>query len=158
VPAEYFSQLSGIKMTQVPYKGSGPASQALLGGEIDLLVADIAPSMSLVKGGKVRPIAVTTATRSPALPNVPTIAESGLPGFDVSLYSALAAPAGTPPEIIKRLHAEVVKVLRIPEVKDKLAAMGIEPSGITPEAAAARFKREIAIFGPAARLANVKPE
>jgi tripartite-type tricarboxylate transporter receptor subunit TctC len=158
VPAEYFSQLAGIKMTQVPYKGSGPASQALLGGEIDLLVADIAPSMSLVKTGKIRPIAVTTAKRSPALPDVPTVAESGLPGFDVSLFSSLAAPAGTPPEIIKRLHAEVAKVLRMPEVREKLAAMGIEPGGITPEQSAARFKREIAVYGPAAKAAGVKPE
>jgi tripartite-type tricarboxylate transporter receptor subunit TctC len=158
VPAEYFSQLAGIKMTMIPYKGSGPASQALLSGEIDLLVADIAPSMSLAKSGKTRALAVTTAKRSPALLGVPTIAESGLPGFDVSLFSSLAAPAGTPPEIIRRLHTEVAKVLQLPEVKERLAAMGIEPGGTTPEESAARFRREIAVYGPAAKAANVRAD
>ncbi|MDO9218402.1 MAG: tripartite tricarboxylate transporter substrate binding protein [Lacisediminimonas sp.] len=156
VPAEYFSQRAGMKMTMIPYKGSGPAAQALMGGEIDLLVADIAPSVPLAKSGRARALAVTTATRSPVLPDVPTVAESGLPGFDVSLFSSLAAPAGTNPDIIKRLHAEVAKVLQLPEVKEKFASMGIEPGGGTPEETVARFKREIATYGPVAKAANVK--
>lgn len=156
VPTEYFATLAGIKLQMVPYKGSAPAGAALLAGEVDLLMGDMAPAVGLLKSGRVKALAVTTAKRSAAMPDIPTVAESGLPGFDVSLFSSLSAPGKTPPEIVRKLQQEVAKVLALPEVKERLVQLGVDGGGMSPEATAARFKAEIALFGPIAKAAGVR--
>ncbi len=153
---ELFSQQAGIKMTYVPYKGSGPATAAILGGEIDLLVADIAPALPLITSNRVQPIAITSAKRSSVLPNVPTVAESGLPGFQVDVFVGLFAKAGTPAEIVRRLHAELAEVLKQPELRQQMAKMGIEPGGMSPADTGAMLKREIARYTDAANRAKIK--
>ena len=156
VPAEYFAQRAGIKLQVVPYKGTGPAVAAIMAGDIELIMADMAPAVSLLKSGKAKALAVTTAKRNPAIPDVPTVAESGIPGFDASLFSALVAPAKTPPAIVRKLQQEVAKVLGTPEVKARLDQLGVEPEGKSPEETAARIKREIATYGPIAKAAGVR--
>ena len=157
VPTEYFASRAGIKLQMVTYKGSGPAGVALLAGDIDLVMGDMAPALGLLKSGRVRAVAVTTAKRSAAMPNVPTVAESGLlPGFDVSLFSSLAAPGRTPPEIVRKLQQEVAKVLELPEVKERMLQLGLEAGGMSPEATAARFKHEIALYGPIVKAAGMR--
>jgi len=156
VPTEYFAMRAGIKLQMVPYKGSGPAGAALLAGDIDLLMGDMAPAVGLLKSGRVKALAVTTAKRSPVLPEVPTVAESGLAGFDVSLFASLSAPGRTPPEIVRKLQLEVARVLALPEMKERLQQLGVEAGGMSPEATAARFRNEIALYGPIARAAGVR--
>ena len=156
VPTEYFAHRAGIKLQMVPYKGSGPAGAALLAGDVELLMGDMAPVVGLLKSGRVKALAVTTAKRSPVLPEVPTIQESGVPQFDVSLFSSLSAPGRTSPDIVRKLQQEVAKVLALPEVKERLQQLGVEGGGMSPEATAARFKAEIALFGPIAKAAGVR--
>lgn len=153
---ELFNQQAGTSMQFVPYKGSAPAVTAVLSGEIDLLVADIAPSMPLIESGRVRPIAITSSKRSKKLPNVPTVAESGLPGFGVDVFVALFARAGTPQPVIDKLHREIAAVLATPEVQQQIENMGISPSGMTPQQTTAMLKSEIAKYTVAARRANIK--
>jgi tripartite-type tricarboxylate transporter receptor subunit TctC len=116
----------------------------------------MAPAVSVLKSGKGRALAVTSATRNPVVPDVPTIAESGVPGFDATLFSALVAPAKTPPAIVRKLQQEVAKVLAAPQVKERLDQLGVEPGGMSPEATAARIKQEIATYGPIAKAAGVR--
>ena len=156
VPTEYFAQRAGIKLQVIPYKGSGPAAAALMAGDIDLIMVDMAPAVSLLQSGKARALAVTTARRNPVIPDVPTVAESGIPGFDASLFSALVAPAKTPPAIVRYLQQQVAKVLALPEVKDRLDQLGVEGGGMSPEATAERIKQEIAVYGPIAKAAGVQ--
>ena len=156
VPAEYFAQRAGIKLQVVPYKGTGPAVAAIMAGDIELIMADMAPAVGLLKSGRVRALAVTTAKRNPVIPDVPTVAESGIPGFDASLFSALVAPAKTPPAIVRKLQQEVAKVLTAPEIKERLDQLGVEPGGMSPEATAARIKKEIATYAPIAEAAGVR--
>ncbi|MEN9886000.1 MAG: hypothetical protein RL758_578, partial [Pseudomonadota bacterium] len=131
---------------------------AILSGEIDLLVADIAPSMPLIESGRVRPIAITSAKRSKKLPNIPTMAESGLPGYEVDVFVGLFTKAGTPPVIIDKLQREIAAVLQSPEVQQQIENLGMSPSGISPQQTAAMLKSEIAKYTSAARRANIKSE
>jgi tripartite-type tricarboxylate transporter receptor subunit TctC len=155
---ELFNQQAGIQMTYIPYKGSGPATQAIMTGEIDLLVADIAPALPLIEGKRVQPIAITSAQRSTLLPDVPTVAESGLPGFEVDVFVGLFAPAGTPPEIVRRLHKEIAEVLKQPEVREQVAQRGMLPGGMSPDETGTMVKREIERYSAAARAAKIKLE
>jgi tripartite-type tricarboxylate transporter receptor subunit TctC len=127
-----------------------------MAGDIELIMADMAPAVSLLKSGKAKALAVTTAKRNPVIPDVPTVAESGIPGFDASLFSALVAPAKTPPAIVRKLQQEVAKVLGTPEVKKRLDQLGVEPGGMSPEDTAARIRQEIATYGPIAKAAGVR--
>lgn len=156
VPTEYFAIRAGIKLQMIPYKGTAPAGAALLAGDVDLVMGDMAPAVGLLKTGRVKALAVTTAKRSPILPDVPTIQESGVPQFDVSLFSSLSAPGRTAPEIVRKLQQEVAKVLAMPEVRERLLQLGVEAGGMSPEATAARFKTEIALYGPIAKAAGVR--
>src|SRR5512144_2335881 len=126
---ELFKVMAGVQMTHVPYKGSAPALQDLIGGQVQLMFDNLPPSLPQIKAGKLRALAVTTATRSPALPDLPTIAESGLPGFEASSWFGIVAPAGTPPAIVAKLNAEVAKWLASPEAQEKLLALGANPAG-----------------------------
>jgi tripartite-type tricarboxylate transporter receptor subunit TctC len=138
--AELFKTMTGVQMAHVPYKGSAPALQDLVGGQVQLMFDNLPSSLALIKGGKLRALAVTSAQRSSALPDVPTVAEAGVPGFEASSWFGLLAPAGTPPEVIAKLNGEVARWLATPEAKEKLAAQGAIAAGQSPE----DFARHIA--------------
>jgi tripartite-type tricarboxylate transporter receptor subunit TctC len=131
---ELFKSMAGIEMTHIPYKGNGPATVDLLGGRVAVMFDQIATAMPMVRDGRLHGLGVSTATRSPAAPELPTISESGLPGYDVTTWHGLVAPAGTPPAIIERLHREVVTAINSAEVKSSFAAAGIIPVSSSPEA------------------------
>jgi tripartite-type tricarboxylate transporter receptor subunit TctC len=130
---ELFKVMAGVQMTHVPYKGSAPAVQDLLGGQVQLMFDNLPSSLPHIKAGKLRALAVTSATRASALPDVPTVAEAGLPGFEASSWFGVLAPAGTPPAIVAKLNAEIAKWLATPEAKEKLSAQGANIAGGTPE-------------------------
>jgi tripartite-type tricarboxylate transporter receptor subunit TctC len=155
---ELLKSMAGIEMTHVPYKGSGPAIAGLLGGDVSLMFANVADIGSQIKGGKVKPLAVTTAKRAGMLPDVPTMAEAGLPDFEIQSWFGLLAPAGTPPAIVARLNAETVKVLERADVKATLAAQGLEVAPGNPEQFAAYIKNEIARFSRIGKAAGIKAE
>ena len=129
---ELFKVMAGVSMQHVPYKGSAPALQDLVGGQVQLMFDNLPSSLALIKAGKLRPIAVTSLARSAALPDVPTIAESGYPGFEASSWFGLLAPAGTPEAIVTKLNAEGNRWLATPEAKDKLLAQGAIAAGGSP--------------------------
>ena len=130
---ELFKTMTGVQMTHVPYKGSAPAIADLLGGQVQLMFDNLPSALPHIKAGKLKALAVTSAQRSPALPDVPTVAESGLPGFEASSWFGLLAPAGTPKEIVARLNGEVAKWLATPEAKEKLASQGAIAAGQSSE-------------------------
>ena len=140
---ELFKTMAGVEMQHIPYKGSPPALQDVVGGQVTMTFDNITTAWPLAKAGKLRALAVTTANRSAIAPDVPTLAESGLPGFEVGSWQGVFAPAGTPPEIIKRLNMEIVKILNMPEVKEKLIGLGAEPVGNSPEEFSAMVKLEV---------------
>jgi tripartite-type tricarboxylate transporter receptor subunit TctC len=137
---ELFKTMAGVQITHVPYKGSAPALQDLVGGQVQLMFDNLPSALALIKGGRLKALAVTSKERAPALPDVPTMAESGLPGFEASSWFGLLAPAGTPQSAIARLNAEIAKWLASPEAKEKLLAQGANAAGGTPE----DFARHIA--------------
>jgi tripartite-type tricarboxylate transporter receptor subunit TctC len=139
---ELFKLETGTDVMHIPYKGGAPALQALLAGDTQFMFDNLANAMAQVKGGTVRAIAVTTAQRSKLVPELPTMAEAGMPGFDISTWFGLLAPAGTPPEVIARWNAEVVKALNAPDVREKMLAQGAEPAPTTPAEFAAFIGRE----------------
>ena len=137
---ELFKTMAGVQITHVPYKGSAPALQDLVGGQVQLMFDNLPSALALIKGGRLKALAVTSKERAPALPDVPTMAESGLPGFEASSWFGLLAPAGTPQPVVAKLNAEIAKWLASPEAKEKLLAQGANAAGGTPE----DFTRHIA--------------
>jgi tripartite-type tricarboxylate transporter receptor subunit TctC len=137
---ELFKTMSGVQMTHVPYKGSAPALADLIGGQVQLMFDNLPSALPQIKAGKLRALAVTSAQRSAALPDVPTVAEGGLPGFDATSWFGILAPAGTPKDIIAKLNGEVAKWLASAEAKEKLASQGAIAAGQSPE----DFTRHIA--------------
>ena len=131
--AELFKTMAGVQMTHVPYKGSAPALQDLVGGQVQLMFDNLPSSLALIKGGKLKALAVTSGARAAALPDVPTLAESGLPGFEASSWFGLLAPTGTPSSVIAKLNGEIAKWLATPEAKEKLLAQGANAAGGTAE-------------------------
>ena len=148
---------TGIDLVHVPYKGSGPAHVDLMGGQIPLMFDNVVALMPHVKAGKVRAIAVSSAKRNAMLPDVPTIAESGVPGFETVAWFGLAAPAGTPRELIHRLHGEVIKAMKLPDVEKRLLDSGSDLVGASPEAADKFLRDEVAKWGVVVKAAGVKP-
>jgi len=155
---ELFNILAGTKLTHVPYKGVNLAMQDVLAGRIDLVVIGVPAAAPHVKSGKLRALAVIAPQRLPALPEVPTVAEAGLPGFEVTTWYGILAPAGTPPPIVARLNAELVKAMHSPEMKERLAGIGTDPVTNTPEEFAAYIQAEIAKWGDVIRKANLKAD
>jgi len=153
---EMFKMMAGIEITHVPYKGGAPSAAAVLGNEAQLTFATLPAMIGHIKGGKLLGPAVTTSKRSAAVPDVPTIAESGVPGFAVSSWAGIVAPAGTPREVIRRLNDEIVKALNAPDLRDRLASEGAEPVGGTPEAFLAFIKSELAQWGNVVRKAKAQ--
>ena len=139
---ELFKTMAGVQMTHVPYKGSAPALADLMGGQVQLMFDNLPSSLGLIKGGKLRAVAVTSSARAAALPDVPTIAESGLPGFEASSWFGVLAPAGTPHDIVAKLNAAIAAWLATPDAKEKLLAQGAIAAGGTPEDFAKHIDRE----------------
>jgi tripartite-type tricarboxylate transporter receptor subunit TctC len=153
-----FAALTSIRITHVPFRGGAPAMESVVGGHIDLLFSTLLQSRAQIAAGKLRALAVTTDKRSPAAPELPTMAEAGVPGFAVAGWYGILAPAGTPAPIVARLNRDIVRVLRLPEVRERLAADGSEPVGSTSEDFGAHIKSEIAKWRKVIAEADVKPE
>lgn len=147
---------AGAKMTHVPYKGNVPAMTDVLGGQISMLFSTIPPVLGQVRGNRLRALATTGAQRSPVLPTVPTLAESGLPAFVLVNWWGVLAPAGTPPDIVGRLNAEIVKVLQLPDVRERIAAEGGEPSPTSPEQFATFIAAEVVKWGRLVRASGAQ--
>ena len=155
---EQFGGLEGVEMLHVPYKGSGPLTTDLVAGQVTMSFDTITPVLGNIKAGKLRALAVTTARRSPAWPEVPTLAESGLPGFDQGTWFGILAPAKTPPELVARLNRDIVAVLKSPEVQQRFAEVGAEPIGDTPQQMAARVKADTDKYATVVKQAKVRIE
>ena len=155
---ELFNLLTGANLTHVPYKGVNLAMQDVMAGRIDFVVIGVPAAAPHLKAGKLRALAVISRQRLPALPDVPTVAEAGLPGFEVTTWYGILAPAGTPRPIVARLNSELVKVMHSPEMKDRLAGIGTDPVTSTPEEFAAYIQAEIAKWGDVIRKANLKAD
>jgi tripartite-type tricarboxylate transporter receptor subunit TctC len=140
---ELFKLLTGTQLTHVPYKGSAAALPDVMSGAVNIMFDNAPSAMPQIKGGKLKALAVTSAQRSPALPNVPTVAEAGVAGFEASSWFGVLAPSGTPKDIVDRLSREIARALATPEMRERLASQGAEPVGNTPEQFAAHIRNEI---------------
>ena len=156
--SELFNTMAGVKMTHVPYKGSAPALMDLVGGNLQVMFDAWASSGPFVKDGKTRLLAVTTAQRSKLLPDVPTVAESGLPGYEAMPWLGFVAPAGTPAAAVNRFHAELMEVLKEPEVQDKFRALGLDIIGNTPQQFADFIKRDIVKWAKVVKGSGAKAD
>ena len=156
--AEMFNQMAGTQLKQVPYKGAAPALQDLIGGQIEMTFDNIPAAIGHIRAGRIRPIAVTSATRSRHLPDVPTVAEAGLPGYEIVAWFGMTAPAGVSPEIIDRLHGAVIAALRSAEVRERLDTLAFEPAGTTPAEFLDFVKSETDKLGRVIRAAGMKPQ
>ncbi|SCK11744.1 Tripartite-type tricarboxylate transporter, receptor component TctC [Variovorax sp. HW608] len=156
--AEIFQQATGAKLTHVPYKGGGPAMSDLMAGHVDMLFASILETSSYVKTGKLRALAVTSPTRSPGMPEVPTLAEQGIANAESGSWAALLAPAGTPQPIIDKLSAAVKEVVSLPDVRDKLVAQGATPRGTTPAELQATIDADKDRYARVIKARNVRVE
>ncbi|MFM9980067.1 MAG: Bug family tripartite tricarboxylate transporter substrate binding protein [Burkholderiales bacterium] len=154
--AELFKMATGLKLVHVPYKGSGPAIADVTGGQVDLVFTGFASVASLIKGGKVKALAVTTPARIAELPGTPTVAESGYPGFESYISQGVFAPAGTPREVVSRLNREIASALRHPEVAERMRQLSLEPHDNTPEQFGAWLSRQSELWARVIREAKVK--
>jgi tripartite-type tricarboxylate transporter receptor subunit TctC len=155
---ELFKSLAKVDIVHVPYKGTGPALTDLIGGQVQIMFSNLTAAIPQMKTGKLRALAVTDTKRSPTVPDLPTMQEAGVPGYSVSSWYALFAPAGTPADILKRLNAETVKAMSAPDMKDRLAGEGAEPTTSTPAQLTAFLKEEIAKWGKVIKAAGIKAE
>ena len=153
--AEMFKSMAGVDLVHVPYKGNAEAMNAFLGGHIKIYFALVPAVLQHVKAGSLRAIAVTTEQRLPYLPDVPTIAESGFPGYEISSWQGVFAPGGTPRDVVGKINGEVVRLLSVPEVRARISLEGADPVGSSPDAFAERVKSEIAKWTKVARSAGI---
>jgi tripartite-type tricarboxylate transporter receptor subunit TctC len=154
--AEMFRSLTGLNVVHVPYKGAAPMTTALLSGETMFKFDNIVTTLKLARSGKLRALAVTTTARSTAAPEIPTMAEAGVPGYDANAWFGVFAPAGTPPAVIERLNAEIGKILKEPKVRQTLLALGGEPVGSTPREFGDFFRNEVEKWGRLIRTAKLQ--
>ena len=155
---ELFNSMAQVRMTHVPYKGSVPGVIALMAGEVALMINSLPTTLSHVRAGKLRALGVGYARRVAAAPDIPTVAEAGLPGYESVQWSGVLAPAGTPVEIINRLHKEIIAILRVPENTERLVADGSEVIASAPEEFAAFIKQEIVKWSDVVKATGIKPE
>ena len=153
---ELFKGMAGVEMQHIPYKGSPPALTDVMGGQVSMTFDNITTAWPLAKGGKLKALAVTTSKRSPVAPDVPTLAESGLPGYEVGSWQGVFAPAGTPPDIVKRLNTEIVKIINMPDVQKKMIELGAEPVGNSSEEFGAFVKTEVVKWGDVVKKSGAK--
>jgi len=153
---ELFKVMTGVQMTHVPYKGSAPAVSDLLGGQVQLMFDNLPSALPHIKGGKLKALAVTSMARAPALPDIPTVSESGVPGFEASSWFGLLAPAGTPRDVVTRINGEVAKWLASADGKEKLAAVGANAAGGSPEDFAKHIAAETAKWAKVVKESGAK--
>jgi tripartite-type tricarboxylate transporter receptor subunit TctC len=158
ISGELFKTLAGVKMQHVPYRGSGQMIPELLGGTLTVAVDNIATALPHIKSGKLRALAVTTTQRSGVAPEVPTMAEQGLAGYELSSWQAVFAPAGTPPAIVERLYTEIAKILKMPDVSKRLGDLGLDLSGMPPAQLAALVKSDVPRLGKVVKDSGAKAE
>jgi tripartite-type tricarboxylate transporter receptor subunit TctC len=156
--AELFKTLAKVDVVHIPYKGSTPAYIDLMSGQIDMYFGVLAGALPHIRSGKVRAVGVTAAKRAASLPQVPTIAESGLPGYELTSWYAILGPGGMPREVVSRLNAAIVKAVALPDMRERLLNAGSEPQSSTPEELAARMRSDVEKFGRIIRTANIKAE
>jgi tripartite-type tricarboxylate transporter receptor subunit TctC len=156
--AELFKKRAGINMVHLAYKGGGPAAAAVLSGEAQVLFGSVASSVPQVKAGRLKALATTGTKRSKVAPDLPTIAESGFPGFDVSSWYALLVPAGTPPAIVNRIRGAAMKAVELPDVQEAMSRQGLDVETSTPQELAARMKAETAVWAGVIKEAGIKAE
>lgn len=156
--AELFKKTAGINVIVVPYKGNAPAVTAVISGEVSLSFGNVAQSVPQVKGGRLKAIAIGGQKRSPVMPDVPTVAEAGFPGFEAGAWYGVLAPAGTPRPLIERLHAEFTRIARLPDVQQRLGSEAYEVIADTPEQFAAAIRAEIAKWAPIVKQAGLRAE
>jgi len=155
---ELLKSMAGIDLLHVPYNGTGPAMKDLLGGQVSMMFAQSSSALPQVKGGKLRALGIASSRRNAAAPEIATVAEQGLPGFEAVSWYALMAPAGTPPEIIARLQQEVARIVQLPEIREKLAGLGAEPVGNPSAELAAMIKAESARYATLVQKAGIKAD
>ena len=153
-----FASMAGVKLTQVPYRGASFATTSVLSGETIFMFENIVTTLPLARAGKLRAFAVTTIKRSRAADDIPTLAESGVPGYDANAWFGVFVPAGTPPAVINRLYAEISRILKIPEIRDRFRALGAEPAGTTPGEFAAFFRSEVAKWAKVVKESGAQVE
>jgi tripartite-type tricarboxylate transporter receptor subunit TctC len=158
VATEMLKQMTGTDIRHIPYKGSAAAIAAVIAGDVQMTIVDTPPLVAQIKAGKVKALGVTSAKRAASMPELPTIAESEVPGYEMVLWIGVFAPAGTPREIVSKLNAEIVRIVRLPDIRAELAGMGVDPVGNTSEQMAEWIRREIARFGPVVKAANIQAE
>jgi tripartite-type tricarboxylate transporter receptor subunit TctC len=156
IAGEIFKSMTGTDLLHVPYKGGGPALTDLVGGRIDMMFDTAASAMPHVRSGNLRALAIATPARHPDFPDLPTFAEQKLPDYSINSWYSLHAPAGTPPDVVNKLYAEVVLVLQAPDVKEKLRTLSVDPGGMPPDKFAAFVKSELDRYGEVIRKAQIK--
>ncbi|HMG60748.1 MAG TPA: tripartite tricarboxylate transporter substrate binding protein [Burkholderiales bacterium] len=157
VASEMFKQMTGTDVRHIPYKGSAASITAVIAGDVQMTIVDTPPLVPQIKAGRVKALGVTSAKRSASMPGVPALAET-VPGYEMVLWIGVFAPAGTPGEVASKLNAEVVRIVKLPEVRATLDAMGVEPLGNTSAQMAEWIRRETAKYGPVVKAANIKAE
>src|SRR5712692_8079416 len=158
VATEMFKQMTGTDIKHIPYKGSAASIAAVIAGDVQMTIVDTPPLVAQVKAGKVKALGVTSAKRAASMPELPTIAESGVPGYEMVLWIGVFAPAGTPREVVSKLNTEIVRIVGLPDIREKLDGMGVDPLGNTSEQTAEWIRREIAKYGPVVRAANIRAD
>jgi tripartite-type tricarboxylate transporter receptor subunit TctC len=153
---ELFKAQAGVDMQHIPYKGSPPALADVVGGQVAMTFDNITTAWPLAKGGKLKALAVTTAKRSSIAPEVPTLAEAGLPGYEIGSWQGVFAPAGTPPDIVRRLNAEIVKIINTPDVQKKLLDLGAEPVAHSADEFGAFVKNEVVKWADVVKKSGAK--
>src|SRR5215467_78167 len=158
VAAEMLDQAAGIQLRNIPYKGGAPAVSAAVAGDVPIVVVDSAAAAAQIRAGRLRVLAVTSAARTPLVPDAPTVAESGVPGYDIAVWAGLFAPAGTPAAIVSRLYDEASRAMAAPDTREKLKAIGMDPGGLTPAQLAEMIKADLARYAAIVKAANIKAD
>jgi tripartite-type tricarboxylate transporter receptor subunit TctC len=158
ISGEMFKSMSGVNIVHVPYKGTVQAVADLVAGQVQLVFADMVPAMPHIKSGRLKPLAVTTAERSPALPEVPTMIEAGVPGYNATIWWAVALPKGAEAALIQRLNAELGRIIALADVQERYASLGMIPAHSTPREVTELIRSDTRKFGPILKAAGVEPE
>jgi tripartite-type tricarboxylate transporter receptor subunit TctC len=158
ISGEMFKSMTGINIVHVPYKGTVQAVTDLVAGQVQLVFADMVPAMPHIKAGRLKPLAVTIAQRSSALPDVPTMIEAGVPGYNATIWWAVALPKGAQPALVQRLNGELKRIIELPDVQERYASLGMTPAHSTPQQVLELIRTDTQKFGPILKAAGVEPE